>query len=1222
MLIDSGAEGDFLSKDFADRIAVDIKDTPCQANAVDGRVIPIYGSTPCAVTLVDSAGVSATTERHLLLAGMKSYDVILGMPWLEEVNPIIDWSEKTWRYPSQRLFTVCAELADLQLDSEEEMFALCYKPYSLLKCIPLGATQIEDEEMEDVRSDVVWPSVLKDFADVAQEGQEGIFPTDTRVEHSIPLMEGTTAPHGPIYPLSGKELEVLREYLDDALAKGWIQASESPAGAPILFVPKKDGSLRLCVDYRALNKVTIKNRYPLPLIPEILDRLGGSRYFTKLDIRDAYHRIRIKKEDRWKTAFRTRYGHFEYLVMPFGLTNAPASFQGYINTALAGLLDGVCVAYMDDILIYSTDYETHVKHVRSVLERLREFSLFVKLSKCEFFVQQVDFLGFRIGIDGVAMDPSKVSAIREWREPESYTEIQSFLGFTNFYRQFIANYSKLTTPITNLLIGMERGRKHGPFMFPDDAKEAFRTLKQRFEEAPLLKHYDPMRPCRIETDASGKAIGAVISQPYEAYGDSSRTAWHPIAFLSKKLGPAEQNYSTGDQEMLAIVTAFRTWRQYLESPAKTTRVITDHEALVKFMDNKPLSRKRQTRWAEELSVYDFETVWRRGKDNPADALSRRADHMEGVEEQEENALFKLLRERAQNAPSKQIPAKRAEDGVMLSVITRAQAQSKPSGVEENEFSTLHKPALVVKKKHVKTQNGDTNDDRENTDESGDAPQDIRSVDETLASRLRDLQERDAFCRERQWIKLKDDAFVNGAKKGAWSVDPAGIVRVHGVAYIPKDARIRREILRVNHDDPWQGGHFGRKRTLEVIRRYYWWPKVKREVYAYVDTCDVCQRMKAPRHKPYGLLESLPIPEGPWQDITMDFVTGLPPAKHRRCIYDAILVVVDRFSKMVKFIPTTTDVDSAELANILCDDVFAAFGTPRSIVSDRGTVFTAKYWGTLCYTLAIRRNLSTAFHPQTDGQTERTNQTLECYLRSYVNYEQSDWAMLLASAEYACNNAKNATTKKTPFEMVLTFQPTVGKNLDIPHPQYEMLSAKERAARVLDAQRELKASWEHAQSLISKRYDKKRSEVEYQVGQRVMLSAKNIRTRKASEKLSDKLIGPFEIEKRIGKNAYRLRLPQKYGQLHPVFHVSLLQEYHMRSGCEPPEPIDIDDSGVQEFEVERILDHGIKGKNKSWYLVRWRGYGEAHDTWEPEEHLAHAQEAIENFKLSQGQESEM
>ena len=460
------------------------------------------------------------------------------------------------------------------------------------------------------------------------------------MEHAIEL-EGGKPPYGPIYHLSEKELKVLREYLEDSLKKGWIRHSTSPAGAPILFVPKKDKELRLCVDYRGLNKLTIKNRYPLPLICEILDRLAGAKVYTKLDLKDAYHRIRIRRGDEWKTAFRTRYGHFEYQVLPFGLANTPATFQAYINLALAGYLDDFCVVYLDDILIYSKSEKEHRYHVSKVLERLRRYKLYAKLSKCQFAVATVEFLGFVLSPEGVAMEKSRVETVEDWPQPKTFRELQVFLGFANFYRRFIRNYSRIAAPLTNLLKGSQSGRKTGPFEFGADAKLAFERLKATFTQAPLLRHFNPEKPIRLETDASGFAIAGILSQPGEEPDSSQKQAhWHPVAFWSRKMIPAERNYETHDAELLAVVMCFKHWRHYLEGSRFPIVVITDHNNLRYFMTTKELTR-RQARWAERLSAFDFEIVHRAGKVNPADGPSRRPDYEPG-DNKEEDILLPTL----------------------------------------------------------------------------------------------------------------------------------------------------------------------------------------------------------------------------------------------------------------------------------------------------------------------------------------------------------------------------------------------------------------------------------------------------------------------------------------------------------------------------------------------------------------------------------------------------
>jgi hypothetical protein len=301
-----------------------------------------------------------------------------------------------------------------------------------------------------------------------------------------------------------------------------------------------------------LNRVTIKDRTPLPLISETLDRLRRSKRFTKIDLTNAYHRIRIREGDEWKTAFRTRYGHFEYLVLPFGLSNAPATFQAYINQALVGLVDVICVVYLDDILIFSERIEDHTKAVHEVFERLRKYGLYANLSKCRFNTDTVEFLGFIVGPKGIEMDPSRVETVKEWPVPTCYRDIQVFLGFTNFYRRFIREYARICVPLTDLLKKMKEPT--APFRMGPEALASFEVLKSRFRETPLLRHFDPQRRIKVETDGSKWAIAGILSQ---LFGEGKEARWHPIAFYSKKLTPVESRYDTHDIELMAIVYAFR-----------------------------------------------------------------------------------------------------------------------------------------------------------------------------------------------------------------------------------------------------------------------------------------------------------------------------------------------------------------------------------------------------------------------------------------------------------------------------------------------------------------------------------------------------------------------------------------------------------------------------------------------------------------------------------------
>ena len=306
------------------------------------------------------------------------------------------------------------------------------------------------------------------------------------------------------------------------------------------------GGLRPCIDYRGLNQVTVKNRYPLPLVPAALELIRGARWFTKLDLRSGYNLIRIRKGDEWKTSSQTSSGHYEYLVMPYGLANAPSVFKAFVNEVLREFLNKFVIVYIDDILIYSPSLQEHVSQVLTVLSQLLWHNLFVKAEKSEFHQTQIAFLGYVINENGIAMDQTKVTAVRDWSPPDNVKALQRFLGFANFYRRFIRNYSSVAAPLTTLLKGAPR-----KLDWTADANKAFHHLKTFFTSAPVLSLPDPSLPFLVEVDASESGVGAVLSQ---RHGVPAKM--HPCAFFSRKLSPAERNYDVGNREILAVKLAF------------------------------------------------------------------------------------------------------------------------------------------------------------------------------------------------------------------------------------------------------------------------------------------------------------------------------------------------------------------------------------------------------------------------------------------------------------------------------------------------------------------------------------------------------------------------------------------------------------------------------------------------------------------------------------------
>lgn len=980
----------------------------------------------------------------------------------------------------------------------------------------VDSTMVNDKELEELKSKV--PKEFHKYLQVFVQSNAEKLPQHTLYDHAI-VLEGDAQPKfGPIYPLSAVELKALDEYLQKNLANGFIRPSTSSAGSPILFVKKSDGSLRLCVDYRQLNKITRKNRYPLPLIHENLDRLQEATIFTKLDLAQAYHQIRIKEGDEWKTAFRTRYGLFEYQVMPFGLTNAPASFQNLINDVLRDLLDHSVIVYMDDILIFSKDKQQHVKDVIAVLERLSKNNLWAKAEKCEFFKDEIGYLGFLVSSRGTRMDPEKVKSVAEWQTPKNVHDIQVFLGFANFYRHFIKNFSKITSPITALL------KKGNTFKWSEHADQAFKTLKDAFSSAPVLTHFKPGEPIVLETDASDFAIAGVISHP----GDKKKL--HPIAYFSRKLQPPELNYEIYDKELLAIVECFKHWRAYLEGTQEIT-VYTDHKNLEYFTVSKVLNR-RQARWSELLANFNFKICYRSGsKMGKPDALSRRSEFREGS--------------KAAEAPARTL--------------------IKPSQWIVSALNTTSGPSsdIVDQIKILQTQ------------------------DSTLEALLPYLKD--------QTLQVPPEL---NKIIGSYSLHD-DLVYFGNLLYVPNDQKLKLDLLQQVHNSP-TAGHYGQAKTYELLCRNFYFPGAKNFVNTYVNGCHTCRRNKTPRHKPYGPLQSLPIPSQPWKSISMDAIVELPVSNG----YDSIMVFVDRLTKQAHFVPyTSKGFGVKQLAKMFRQNIVRLHGLPADIVSDRGSLFTSHLWRSLLDGMNIKPNFSTAFHPQSDGQTERVNQVLEGYLRTYCNYDQNNWSDLLDLAEFTYNNSVHTTTKLSPFEANYGFNPLDPSS--VPRVSTNIPAAVEHLEKLRSLQAQLKENIRAAQEKHAKYYDRHKLDITdgedhiFQVGDLVFLNRKNIKTARPSLKLDYRMLGPYKIiEATSSPLAFKLDLPPSMG-VHPVFHVSLLepvQTGHPGQPQDPPPHVVVD--GEIEYFVERIIDSREGQNGKYEYLVKWQGYSDEHDSWEP------------------------
>ncbi|KAG8492988.1 hypothetical protein CXB51_010206 [Gossypium anomalum] len=542
--------------------------------------------------------------------------------------------------------------------------------------------------------------------------------------------------------------------------------------------------MRMCIDYHQLNKVRIKKKYPLPHIDDLFDQLKGASMFLKIDLRSGYYQLRVRDLDIPKTAFRTRYDHYEFLVMPFGLTNAPAVFMDLINQIFRQYLDRFVVVFIDDILIYSRDEIEHAEHLRLVLQILRDMQLYAKFSKCEFWLREVSFLGHVVSASGIRVDPRKILAILDWKPPRNITEVRSFLGLAGYYRRFVKGFSMIATPMTKL----------------------------------LQKDVKMVR----KIDASLLGLGCVLMQEGRV-----------VAYASRQLKPHEKNYHTHDLELAAIDLNLR-----------------------------------QRRWLELLKDYELVIDYHQGKANVvADVLSQ------------------------------------------------------------------------------------------------------------------------------------------------FLIDDDDCLRFRSRLRVPRNLKLISTILSEAHSSR-MSIHLGSTKMYNDLKRQFWWSGMKRDISDFVSKCLICQQVKAENQVPSGLLQPIMIPEWKWDQVTMNFVSGLPLSSSKK---DVIWVVVDRLTKSAYFIPIRTDYLLYKLAVLYVSQIVRLHGVPISIVSDRDPRFTSQFWKKLQEELGTKLHFSTAFHPQTDGQSEPIIQILEDMLRCCILEFFGSWEWYLPLIEFAYNNSFQLSIKMAPYE---------------------------------------------------------------------------------------------------------------------------------------------------------------------------------------------------------------
>ncbi|RVX06329.1 Transposon Tf2-2 polyprotein [Vitis vinifera] len=797
--------------------------------------------------------------------------------------------------------------------------------------------------------------------------------------------------------------------------------------------------MRLCIDYRELNKVTVRNKYPLPRIDDLFDQLQGACVFSKIDLRSGYHQLRVRGEDVPKTAFRTRYGHYEFLVMPFGLTNAPAAFMDLMNRVFKPYLDQFVVVFIDDILVYSRSREEHEGHLSIVLQTFRDKQLYAKLKKCEFWLDRISFLGHVVSNDGISVDPGKVDAVANWRRPSTVTEIRSFLGLAGYYRRFIEGFSKIALPLTKLT---QKGVK---FEWSDDCECSFQELKNRLVSAPILTIPSGSGGFVVYSDASHQGLGCVLMQHGRV-----------VAYASRQLKPYERNYPTHDLELATVVFALKIWRHFLFG--ETCEIFTDHKSLKYLFSQKELNM-RQRRWIELLKDYDCIIQYHPGKANVvADALSRKS--------------FGSL------------AAIRGCQRQLLEELRSLQVHFRVMGLG----------ALIANFR----------------------------VQPDLVGRIKTLQKNDS-----RLVQVMEEV---------------------------KRGNLRRELLEEAHCSKF-AIHPGGTKMYKDLRQNYWW-------------------------------------------------SGLPRTLGGN---NAIWVIVDWLTKSAHFLPMKVNFSLDCLASLYVKEIVRMHGVPISIVSDRDPRFTSRFWHSLQKALGTKLSFSTAFHPQTDGQSERVIQVLEDLLRACILDLQGNWDDHLPLVEFAYNNSFQASIGMAPFEALY------GRKCRSPICWNDVgerkLLGPELVQLTVEKVALIKERLKAAQSRHKSYADQRKRDLEFEVGDHVFLKVspmKSVMRFGRKGKLSPRFVGSFEILERVGTLAYKVALPPSLSKVHNVFHVSTLRKcIYDPSHVVELEPIqNFEDLTYEEVPVQivDVMDKVLRHAVVKLVKVQWSNHSIRKATWELEEEM--------------------
>lgn len=822
---------------------------------------------------------------------------------------------------------------------------------------------------------------LNSWQHIFSKGPTDLGNTDL-IEHEIHLKDEKPfkEPHRHIPP---GLLNEVREHLQDMLKAGAIRESKSPFSSNVVIVRKKDGSIRMCVDYRKLNQRTIKDAYQIPRIENTLHLLSGAKYFSKLDLCSGYWQVSMKEEDKQKTAFSVGpLGFYEANRMPFGLTNAPATFQRLMERCMGELNLRDCLIYLDDVIIFSQTFDEHLERLNSVFSRLEQHNLKLKSTKCEFFQRKITYLGHVVSEEGIEADPEKIEAVKSWAVPKSTKDVRKFLGFTGYYRRFVKNYAKIVRPLNDLLVGnctkknknKKSSKKGVPFVWGKEQQEAFEKIKDILIHPPILAYANYKLPFRVHTDACTTGLGAVL---YQRQGGHDRV----IAYASRSLKSSERNYPAHKLEFLALKWAVtEKFNDYLYG--------CDFEV---WTDSNPLTYVQTTakldatghRWLAALNSFNYTIKYRSGSKNAdADGLSRRHEHefVETIPEKTVKSLSQAARADISQAPlvfsttdPKDLPAIEETTPDIPDNIQADALSSREWQKSQSEDAVISEIISHLRK--------------------GTRPR-VTRVSSGTRSHI------NKYLRVWDTLILRDNVLYHSGK-------------VNGEDYLQLvlPSSLREEIFKALHDDL---GHQGRDRTISLFKQRFFWPGMDTWIEEKVKSCDRCIRRKTlPSTATLCPIQS----SAPMEIICIDFLS-LEKSKGG---YENILVITDHFTRYSQAYPTKNQL-ARTTAKVLFENFITHYGFPSRIHSDQGPNFESELIKDLCELAGISKSHTTPYHPMGNGQVERFNSTLLKMLGTLEESAKSDWKSHVAPMVHAYNVTIHKSTGHSPYFLMFGRHP--------------------------------------------------------------------------------------------------------------------------------------------------------------------------------------------------------